>query len=129
MMFDWQPEYSVRFAEIDGLHQQVFRAAEELHAAIVAGQPQDKLADLLARLVLCTRAHFAAEESLMQSSQFPQSARHKAGHAALGERLLACEKGAGPSVEMMRTLKGWLIQHIDEEDRALGRHLASRAGA
>jgi hypothetical protein len=29
----------------------------------------------------------------------------------------------------MQTLKGCLIQHIDEEDRELGRHLASRSPA
>jgi hypothetical protein len=28
----------------------------------------------------------------------------------------------------MQTFKGLVIQHIDEEDRELGRHLASRAG-
>lgn len=128
MMFDWQPEYSVRFAEIDCLHQQVFRAAGDLHGAIAAGQAQDTLAELLARLAFCTRAHFAAEESLMESSQYPQSARHKAAHAALGEKLLACEQGV-PSVEMMQSLKDWVIQHIDEEDRELGRHLATRADA
>lgn len=127
-MFHWQPEYGVGFAQIDGLHQQVFRTAGELHAAIVAGQPQDRLAELLARLVSCTQAHFTAEEALMQSSQYPQSHRHKAAHEALGQRLLACEQGAGPSVGMMQTLKDWVIQHIDEEDRELGRHLASRAG-
>jgi hemerythrin len=125
MMFDWQPEYSVRFAAIDGLHQQVFRAAGELHAAIVAGEPRNTLTELLAGLVSCTQAHFAAEELLMQSSQYPQTARHKAAHEALGERLLACEQSAKPSVEMMQTLKSWVVQHIDEEDRELGRHLSA----
>ena len=128
MIFDWQPEYSVGFDEIDGLHQQVFRAAAELHTAIVAGRPQGTLEELLARLVACTQAHFTAEESLMQSLQYPQSARHKAAHETLSARLLACERGTPPSVETMQTLKGWVLQHIDEEDRELGRHLASRAG-
>ncbi len=128
MIFDWQPEYSVGFAEIDGLHQQVFRAAGELHSAIVAGQPQGTLEELLARLVACTQAHFTAEESLMQSWQYPQSARHMAAHEALSARLLACERDTAPSVETLRTLKGWVLQHIDEEDRELGRHLASLAG-
>ena len=127
MIFDWRPEYSVGFAEVDGLHQQVFRAAGELHTAIVAGQPQGTLDELLARLVACTQAHFTAEESLMQSSQYPQSARHKTAHETLSARLLACERDARPSVETMQTLKGWLLQHIDEEDRELGRHLANRA--
>ncbi len=129
MMFDWQPEYGVGFGEIDALHRQVFRTAEELHAAIVAGRSQDMLAELLARAVSCIRAHFAAEEAMMASSQYPHSARHAAAHAALGERLLACERGASPSVEMMGTLKDWVIQHIDEEDRELGRHLAAGARA
>jgi hemerythrin-like metal-binding protein len=128
MIFDWQPEYSVEFAEIDGLHQQVFRAAGELHEAIVAGQPQSTLEELLARLVACTLAHFTAEESLMQSSPYPQSARHMAAHETLRPRLLAPAQGARPSIETMHALKGWLLEHIDEEDRELGRHLASRAG-
>jgi hemerythrin-like metal-binding protein len=125
MIFDWQPEYSVGFAEIDGLHQQVFRAAGELHTAIVAGQPQGKLEELLARLVACTQAHFTAEETLMQSSQYPQSARHQTAHETLSARLLACERGAPRSVETLQTLKGWVLEHIDEEDRELGRHVAA----
>jgi hemerythrin-like metal-binding protein len=128
MIFDWMPEYSVGFGEIDGLHQQVFRAARELQAAIVAGQPQGRLEELLAQLVVCTQAHCTAEESLMQSSQYPQSARHQAAHETLSARLLACEGGAPPSVETMQTLKGWVLQHIDEEDRELGRYLARRSG-
>jgi hemerythrin len=127
MIFDWQPEYSVGFAEIDGLHQQVFRAAGELHSAIVGTQPEGTLEELLARLVACTQAHCTAEESLMQSSQYPQSARHKAAHETLTARLHAVERGAPPSAETLQTLKGWVLQHIDEEDRELGRHLASRA--
>src|ERR1700690_2912822 len=127
MIFDWQPEYSVGFDEIDGLHQHVFRAARELLSAIVAGQPQGTLEELLARLVAVTRAHFTAEEVLMQSSQYPQSARHEAAHETLGTRLLACERDAPPSVETLQALKGWVLEHIDEEDRELGRHLASRA--
>jgi hemerythrin-like metal-binding protein len=128
MMFDWHPEYGVGFAEIDGLHQQVFRAAGELHAAIAAGEIDDRLAELLARFVSCTQAHFAAEEALMQSSQYPQADRHKAAHKAFGEKLLAAEQGVRPNVETMQTFKGLVIQHIDEEDRELGRHLASSAG-
>lgn len=127
MIFDWQPEYSVGFDEIDGLHRQVFRAAGELQTAIVAGQPQGTLEELLARLVAVTRAHFTAEESLMQSSQYPQSGRHVAAHEALRARLAAPERDARPIVETMQTIRGWLLQHIDEEDRELGRHLASRA--
>jgi hemerythrin-like metal-binding protein len=118
----------VGYAEIDGLHQQVFRAAGELHTAIVAGQPQGTLEDLLARVVAVTQAHFTAEESLMESSQYSQSARHRGAHEALSARLLVCERDARPGVETMQTLKGWVLQHIDEEDRELGRHLASRAG-
>lgn len=126
MMFDWQPDYSVGFAEIDALHRQVFRTAGELHAAIVAGRPQDTLAQLLAAVVSRTRAHFTAEESLMQSSQYPESARHKGKHEAMGVKLIALQDSR-PSVEIMQSLKSLLIRHIDEEDRELGRYLVSRA--
>jgi hemerythrin-like metal-binding protein len=127
MTFDWQPEYGTGFAEIDGLHRRVFRAAGELDAAIVAGQPPDTLARLLAAAVSCTRAHFAAEEALMLSSRYPESVRHTAKHTTMGDQLIGLQESR-PSVETMQSLKSALVQHIDEEDRELGRYLASRAG-
>ncbi len=129
MMFDWQPEYSVGFAEIDALHQRVFQTAGELHAAIVRDQPGEALAQMLAQVIAVIQAHFAAEESLMQASQYPESSRHKAKHDAFSEKLFALEQADSPNVEMMGALKDALIQHIGEEDRELGRHLTSRARA
>ena len=125
-MFDWQPEYSVGFDEIDTLHRRVFQTAGELHAAIVAARAQDTLAQLLAAVVSCTRAHFTAEETLMHSSQYPESARHTAKHEAMRDRLLALQD-TRPTVETMQSLKGALIQHIDDEDRELGRYLCGTA--
>src|SRR6202142_4761625 len=118
MIFDWQPEYSVGFDEIDGLHQHVFRAARELLSAIVAGQPQGTLEELLARLVAVTRAHFTAEEVLMQSSQYPQSARHEAAHETLGTRLLACEWDAPPETGRPGCSPRWVLTSPNEEDSA-----------
>lgn len=126
MTFEWQPQYSVGSAEIDALHQQVFRTAARLHAAILAGEPRSALEKLLADTISGTRAHFEAEEALMRSSQYPEQARHKAKHEALAETLAACGQAETIGVETMQSLKDALTAHIDEEDRALGRHLAAR---
>jgi hemerythrin len=124
-MFDWQPEYSVGFDEIDRLHRRVFAAAADLHAAVVAGRPSGALAELFARLAAEARSHFAAEEALMRSSQYPHFTRHEAKHRALDEKLDALK----PTVETLRALKDWVSEHIAAEDRQLAGYLAARAGA
>jgi hemerythrin len=129
MIFDWQPEYSVGVAEIDALHQQVFEKARNLHAAVLAGRPESTQAELLAALVAYTQTHFTAEESLMEASRYPDSARHKARHEALAQTLLAAScQGGAISVETLQSIKDLVTRHIDEEDHALGRHLAGLAG-
>jgi hemerythrin-like metal-binding protein len=129
MMFDWQPEYSVDLSEIDSLHQEIFRKASDLHAAVLAGRPRDTLAELLAGLVKHTQAHFAIEESLMLASQYPGYPRHKARHEALSDKLLGYRPDDVVSLEAMQSLKDWVVQHIGEEDRELGRYLARGTGA
>ena len=126
MMFDWKPEYSVGFAEIDALHQQVFHSAGELHAAIDAGRPPEALRELLGQVLSSIRTHFEAEEALMRSSKYPETARHKAKHEAMEGILQSWERGAVPDIEMADTLRGALIHHIEDEDRELGRRLEGR---
>ena len=53
-MFDWKPQYSVPIPSIDGQHQNLIRIAEELYAAMSAGQGKAALSQILDRLVQYT---------------------------------------------------------------------------
>ena len=78
--------------------------------------------------------HFAAEEQLMQESQFPGYNVHKAAHERFVRDLIALrrlheESGASQAVVVKaRTwLSEWLRSHIGIIDQGLARHLDKKS--
>jgi hemerythrin-like metal-binding protein len=133
-MFEWKPQYSVNIASIDGQHQNLFRIAEELYAAMSAGQGKAALSRVLDRLVQYTVVHFAHEERLMNQHNYPDRVAHAAQHRALTQQVLAFqadfESGrALMTVQVLNFLKDWLQHHIAESDRKYAPHLKAKAVA
>lgn len=122
VMFEWKSEYSVKIASIDGQHQNLFRMAEDLYAAMSAGQGKPALAKILDRLVQYTTVHFAHEERLMSLHRYPDMAAHMAEHRALTKQVLDFQKNfesgkALVTVQVLNFLKNWLKHHIAESDQ------------
>ena len=133
-MFEWKPQYSVQIASIDSQHQNLFRVAAELYAAMCAGQGKVALSRVLERLVQYTAAHFAHEERLMRLHKYPDLERHKAEHEALTKQVLAFqsdfEKGrATMTVQVLHFLREWLQHHIAESDQKYSPYLRNKAVA
>jgi hemerythrin len=133
-MFEWKPQYSVSIASIDGQHQNLFRLAEELYAAMSAGQGKPALARILDRLVQYTTVHFAHEERLMSLHGYPDLAAHTAEHRALTKQVLDFQAKfeAGHSiltVQVLHFLKDWLQKHIAASDQKYAPYLRERAVA
>ena len=131
-MFQWKPEYSVGYAQIDEQHKRLFELASELHNAMAGGKGKEVVGKTLANLISYTKAHFATEERLMQSNHYPDYAKHKAAHDALTSRVVKFEKDfeAGRvalSVDLLQFLKDWLTYHIGETDRKIASYLKSQA--
>jgi hemerythrin-like metal-binding protein len=121
-MFEWKPEYSVHIGSIDGQHQNLFRLAEELYAAMSAGQGKAALCGVLSRLVQYCSVHFAHEERLMLAHSYPDLAAHQAEHAALTQKVLRFQSDfdagrVAMTVQLLQFLKNWLQQHIAVSDR------------
>jgi hemerythrin len=128
-MFEWKPEYSLGVAALDAEHRKLFGMAEELHAAMMAGQARPALAGLLEALLVYTGQHFADEERLMRLRDYPLRAAHKAEHDKLTRRAHAFreEFRAGRmaiSVDLLSFLKDWLTKHIQGSDRQYAPYLA-----
>ncbi|HUB78441.1 MAG TPA: bacteriohemerythrin [Bryobacteraceae bacterium] len=131
-MFEWKPQYSVNIASIDGQHQNLFRMAEDLHVAMVAGHGKSALSRTLDRLVQYTQVHFAHEERLMRTHGYPELAAHVAEHRALTQKVLAFQadfEGGKTliTVPVLHFLKDWLSHHIAESDQKYGPFLKQRS--
>jgi hemerythrin-like metal-binding protein len=131
-MFEWQPQYSVNIPSIDGQHQNLFRLAGELHAAMSAGKGKAAVSQTLDRLVQYTKVHFAHEERLMSSHGYPDLAAHLAQHRGLTQKVMDFqadfEKGkALMTVQILQFLNDWLRHHIAESDKKYAPFMKERA--
>jgi len=133
-MFEWNPQYSVNIGSIDGQHQNLFRIAEELYAAMSTGRGKTALSRILDRLVQYTATHFAHEERLMRLHGYPDLAAHQAQHQALTKQVLSFQADfeAGQvamTVQVLHFLKDWLLQHIARSDQKYAPYLIEKAVA
>jgi hemerythrin-like metal-binding protein len=131
-MFEWKPQFSVGIKSIDGQHQNLFAIARELYGAMSSGQGKQAVGQILSRLAHYTAIHFAHEERLLQTSNYPGLAKHKLEHQRLTERVQAFQADfeAGRvalSVQLLQFLRDWLEHHIQTEDTAYAPHLKANA--
>ncbi len=130
-MFEWNPAYKVNISSIDGQHQNLFRIAAELHAAMSAGKAKSALSQILDRLVQYTAVHFNYEERLMEIHGYPNLAQHRAEHQALTRKVLAFqsdfENGKGAvTVQVLHFLRDWLEKHIAGSDQCYSPFLRAK---
>jgi len=133
-MFEWKPAYSVQIGSIDGQHQNLFRLAGKLHAAMSAGHSAAILEDLLNGLVHYTEVHFQQEERMMQGANYPNLVAHKAEHEALLHRVheLQQQLASGRttmSIDVLHFLKNWLEKHIMGTDQQYVPYLKAKSVA
>lgn len=130
-LFEWDEEYSVNNAELDGQHQRLFQIINELYATLQAGEEKHSVERTLGSLIDYTRSHFAAEEALMRQHGYPDYAAHKEMHDRLldkvSEYALRLDLGeSGLAAEVLPFLIGdWLMDHITVTDRKYAPFLAS----
>jgi hemerythrin len=125
-------ELSVGFEEIDGQHRLLLGDLEIARAAVDGGDVEAVKA-ALAAVGDAFVSHFAAEESLMAESGYPDRGKHKGAHdlfledlAQLGRELETL--GLSPLARHWVTtrLPEWTRFHIQVNDAPLGQFLAAR---
>lgn len=131
-LFAWKPEYAVHIPVIDEQHKRLFEIADQLHTAMMAGKANDSLGRILDDLVAYTKGHFATEERLMSSHNYPDLVRHKAEHERLTGQVVQFQRNfeAGKvmmTVEMLTFLRNWLDKHIRGTDQRVGAFLNGKA--
>lgn len=119
----WTSELELGFEEIDRQHQELVRLTNLLHEELCCPIPRrEAIGEVLEGLVDYTHNHFIVEEVLFQRHGYPETAAHQAEHNGFTARamdlLTRFEDGEEVSLEAMDLLKGWLVHHICQVDRA-----------
>lgn len=129
--FQWREAFGVGDSVIDEQHKQLFALLARLHRDIHTCQASVVVKAALQELLDYTQHHFAEEEALMETVGYPDFAQHKRLHDQLlqrthemSERCTLDEEDM--SIELLEFLNAWLIQHILEQDRAIGHYLRQR---
>lgn len=127
MAATWGAHLEIGVPEIDAQHRDIIAGAKELEAALVSADPE-ATARTLEHLAHDVLVHFETEERWMRRCRYPGRLEHVRRHDEFVERLLAMGRDraeSGPSAVLrlrLRNALAWLEEHIDGEDRLLGRH-------
>jgi len=126
--FKWSRKYAVFIPEIDAQHQDIFRLAEDLRQAAAGGAPPDRAPAILRELMARGEDHFAHEERLMRSTEYPAFGWHQGQHDALRKRLNEfaprIEQGEGQAaLLLLKFLFGWLQDHVRLADCMMAAHV------
>ena len=121
-LFPWSEKYQVGIGFVDSQHKHLVDIINRLHHAMASGKARDVLQKTLEELIRYTKAHFAAEERVLQSHAYPEFPVHQHEHEHLTSvvvdfqrRLVGGELAL--SVGLMDFLKDWLGNHILSVDK------------
>ena len=131
MFIEWSSELETGFPLIDSDHRGIVDIVNRLGALIGSeadAQGSSEIGQILCDLTDCVLGHFGHEETLMQSTRYPDFDRHMLSHcqffASLTQFIYGFETGqSGLSREIYEFLADWLIQHESSEDQAFVNYL------
>jgi hemerythrin len=125
--FKWKDSYQIGNALIDSQHEELFAKGQAFFDAL---DDTTRVACAMG-LYQYTREHFAEEEVLMRSVNYPAMAGHIQQHDVLIDRLNAISesiaKGNLSSTDLESFLADWLLGHIRMYDTKLASYVSRLA--
>ncbi len=124
-LFDWNDSFSVGVAAMDTQHKRLVELVNRIYEAMRGSKGDQVVATILQELVVYTKTHFTAEETLMRKAGYPQLETHIVRHKALLEKVqqmtdISKSGKMVATVSLATFLKDWLVTHIQNEDRLYG---------
>jgi len=126
----WDDYYSLENEEIDKQHRGLFDLVNSLIISCDEGKDTEKIKETLLFLVNYTLQHFNDEEALQKECNYPEYENHKKLHddfKAVVVNLVQRFSQTGSSVDLSKDVKKivikWLVKHIMNEDKKIGRHM------
>ena len=135
----WNSAYETGNELVDNDHKEIFELVEQVLTSSFKSR-KDKVKTAIEFLANYVVRHFANEEQLMDESGYPRTDEHKKEHSdflevatQLYEKFLNNEFSLGEyeneddddlhfSLEINKTVVGWLTKHVMGSDRSLADH-------
>jgi hemerythrin len=129
MFFRWKSSMSIGVPEIDAEHRYLFALVNNLFDAFYTRRQQVDLVELFVHLTNYVDKHFRNEEMLMRAIDYPLLREHRNQHLELTDNLSALTEDYLGEDEVLdektlNFLKGWVLKHVLEEDKKIGRFMA-----
>lgn len=126
---EWNDKFSISVDEVDAQHKHLFSLVDQLYRAVKKKTPVEQYLD---ELVDYTRYHFQEEEKLMESVDYPHLKSHREVHEQLTRQVVEFReqfKGNNNQHpgEFLDFLNNWLVKHVMDLDKKIGRHIAYRS--
>ncbi len=129
MALHWSSALAVGVPEIDLQHEEMFARVDRLHDAMLA-RDRTEVVRMLRFLVEYVHHHLGAEETLMESVEYPQLVRHRQAHESFKrqvEALASQVEAVGVSALVVhrveREVSSWLHDHVCGADLEFVSHL------
>jgi hemerythrin-like metal-binding protein len=125
----WDAQLDLGVPLMDSQHRELARLVNALESVVKDGEGGRELVHaLLLELVDRASEHFRTEQDLMRQSRYPTTLEHDEEHERLLGRIARLrEAHAGNKLELtvqvVRSLRPWLVTHIQGMDRDLALHL------
>lgn len=121
-MIPWDDKIALDIKSIDAQHRYWIGLINDLYDAMKEGKGKDIASKILTSMFTYTRTHFAYEEGVLSNNGYPEYAAHKALHDAFIQKITDLQqrqKSAGTTMtlEVLDSLKDWLVNHIQSVDR------------
>lgn len=133
---EWEESFSVNNAEMDAQHRKWVEILNDLHAGLEDDGADSEVAmvEALTAMMDYARQHFLAEERYMREIGFPETIAHIRIHndcyGRVASYLLTEESGGRvPVGDLLRFLRGWLLEHILKEDKQYSLYAAREGSA
>lgn len=129
-MYEMKDEFLTGIKEIDDEHRRLFEIAEDtyqLKNAEFYADKYDEIKAILGELKDYTKMHFQHEEAYMESINYKRMFTQKIQHQAFIEKLEELdfsdidENSDAVIDEILDFLTEWLVDHILENDKLIGR--------
>lgn len=120
------PEHLVGHELMDEQHRKLVELGAQLHQSIRVGVASEVISAQLSQLLEFVQFHFTTESRLMERCRYPGKIAHDWAHARLLADAVHFETllHRGGDVFVLRSIKEWLLKHIETEDKALGEYLS-----
>ena len=129
-MYVFKEEFRTGIERIDEEHQKLFEIADRAYETLMdefIADKYDYIVSILKELMDYAVIHFKHEEEYMLSIRYKKLISHKAEHDEFVEKVSSYqlneidENQRGVILELLEFLSDWLVHHILENDKLIGK--------